>query len=116
MADTWITDMRHFLDESGGLPDLPGQALSLALFQGSIVAWMTSRSVQASERTNVYCRRRPRGRRCVGEIDAQFDGRRSVAWRCPVCGDRGTISGWQHTPWDRLHGCAERLVVGHDPA
>ncbi len=43
MADTWITDLRHFLDESGELPeDLPGPALKLALFQGSIVSWMTA--------------------------------------------------------------------------
>jgi hypothetical protein len=102
MADTWITDMRHYLDASGELPDLPGPALNLALFQGSIVAWVSSRSAQGAERTNVNCRRRPGGQRCPGEIHASMDGGGgAVDWVCPACGDGGVIRGWQDTRWDR---------------
>ncbi len=102
MADTWITDVRHFLDESGDLPALSGPALGLALFLGSIVAWMTRGTVGDAERTNVNCRRRPGGRRCIGEIAARFDSLdEAIAWQCPRCGDRGIISGWQGSPWDR---------------
>ena len=39
----WVVDMRHYLDEeTGDLPDgLPTPVLNLALFFGSIVAWVT---------------------------------------------------------------------------
>lgn len=30
MADTWITDMRHFLDDDGKLPKMSGPALDAA--------------------------------------------------------------------------------------
>ena len=38
----WVVDMRHYLDEeTGDLPDgLPTPVLNLALFFGSIVAWV----------------------------------------------------------------------------
>ena len=101
----WVTDLRHCLDASGALPDLPGPALSLALFQGSIVAWVTSHSADSSKRTNVTCRRRPKGRQCPGEIEAEIaDSDATVTWACPVCGDGGLISGWQSTRWDRRRG------------
>ena len=43
MGNTWIVDMRHYLDEeTGDLPEsLPTPVLNLALFFGSIVAWVT---------------------------------------------------------------------------
>jgi len=39
----WVVDMRHYLDEeTGDLPDaLPTRVLNLALFFGSIIAWVT---------------------------------------------------------------------------
>lgn len=105
MGDTWITDIRHYLDPSGHLPDMPGPALNLALFLGSIVEWMTIRAVAGVERTNVYCRRSPGRRRCPGEIAAAFEeGTDVILWRCPLCGDNGYIRGWRGTLWDRSGG------------
>jgi hypothetical protein len=102
MPNTWVTDMRHFLDESGVLARMPGPALNLATFQGAISAWVTSPAGRVSNRTNVTCRRRPSGRRCLGEIVAELvDGDQTVDWCCPVCGDNGVIRGWQDTQWDR---------------
>jgi hypothetical protein len=52
IGNTWVTDMRHYLDEAGPIGDMPGPALSLALFLGAIVAWVTSgrSAVDARER------------------------------------------------------------------
>ena len=38
----WVVDMRHYLDEdTGDLPEaIPERVLSLAVFFGSIVAWV----------------------------------------------------------------------------
>lgn len=111
-GDTWITDMRHFLDESGAMPEMPGPALSLALFLGAIVAWVTSGRMAADERTNVPCRRIPGRRRCRGVIEAALaaDGE-TVLWRCPVCGDNGKTRGWEETPWDRRGGGDATLTL-----
>ena len=102
MGNTWVTDMRHFLDESGGIGEMPNRAMNLVLYFGSIVAWMTSFKDHTMQPTNVTCRRSPRRRRCVGEICASFENDpRGIAWFCPLCDDNGFIYGWEGTIWDR---------------
>lgn len=103
MGDTWIADLRHYLEDGAIGSDMPRPALHIALYLGSIVAWMTSReSAGVVQQTNVPCRRSPGRRRCVTEIEANFeDHRATIRWRCPKCGDNGYIHGWQGTPWDR---------------
>jgi hypothetical protein len=100
---TWVTDMRHFLDAAGAIPEsIPGSALNLGLFLGAIVAWVTSVRSSKDSRTNVACRRNPRRRRCPGEIVATFDADGlAIMWHCPACGDNGITRGWEGTPWDR---------------
>lgn len=100
---TLVADLRHFLDEDGHLPDLHGSALNLALHLGAIVAWMTAVVAEEEvEVTNVVCRRRPRHRRCRGQILARFHHPdETIEWVCPACGDHGFIDGWVGTPWDR---------------
>ncbi len=96
--------MRHYLDEAGRLKEeIPEQPLSIALFAGSIIAWVTSGSLSSVPQvTNVYCRRRPGRRRCRGEIVAALDSVSSaIDWRCPACGDHGSIRGWEGSAWDR---------------
>lgn len=102
MGNTWITDMRHYLDEAGSLGDMPSRVVSLALYFGSIVAWMTSHSDDTVQPTNVICRRRPGRRPCMGELFASFrDDPFGIDWSCPFCGDNGFIYGWEETMWDR---------------
>ena len=101
MGNTWVTDMRHFLDDAGTVAALPGRALRLAVFLGSIVAWVTSDRAIADARTNVTCRRSPEHRRCPGEIIARLETDGAVVWHCPVCRDNGITRGWEGTPWDR---------------
>jgi len=102
MGNTWVTDMRHFLDQNGSLADMPNQALNLVLHFGSIVAWMTSHSKDVMQPTNVTWRRSPGRRRCVGEICASFQSDPfGITWFCPLCDDNGIIHGWEGTSWDR---------------
>lgn len=103
MGDTFVTDLRHFLDDDGVLPEeIPGPALTLALFFGSIVGWVTSHHLGWHELTNVPCRRSPARRRCLGTVHARLepDGE-TITWHCPICRDNGTIRGWEGTLWDR---------------
>jgi len=102
MGDTWVTDIRHYLDETGDFPELPTPALNIALHLASIIGWVTSRRVSDVERTNVFCRRSPNRERCPGEIQARFEENgQTIRWRCPLCGDNGYITGWEGSRWDR---------------
>jgi hypothetical protein len=97
-----IADMRHFLNEDGSLPDLPEPALKLALHLGAIVGWVSRSPSKDLRSTNVPCRRRPRRRRCPGEIQACLaPDTGTIDWTCPVCFDSGTIAGWEGTLWDK---------------
>lgn len=101
MADTWITDIRHYIGEDGGLADMPAQARNLALYFGSIVAAMTAPPSKSPKLLDVPCRRRPGRKPCLGEIVAAFEeGFEYIVWECPACGDRGRIQGWAGTQWD----------------
>jgi hypothetical protein len=102
----WVVDMRHYLDEeTGDLPDaIPERALSLAIFFGAIVAWVTDHLPDDDEHTNEPCRRSPGRRRCRGEISALLDRTSGyIEWQCPLCGDHGLIHGWEDTLWNRQH-------------
>jgi hypothetical protein len=112
----WVVDMRHYLDEeTDDLPDrLPTPALNLALFFGSIVAWVTDHLPHGDWHTNVPCRRSPGRRRCLGDIMAELDRTSGhIVWQCPVCGDNGLIHGWEHTLWNRQGGA--RAVSSEPP-
>ena len=102
MVKTWVTDLRHCIDEETGYfpEDLPGPALNRSLFFTSIVAWVTDHAPAGDPHTNVYCWRSPGRRRCCGEIIADLQAP-EIVWQCPACGENGMISGWEQTLWDR---------------
>lgn len=103
---TYVTNMRHYLDEDHNIAEsLPGPALSLALFLGSIVGWVSAHQQNPRPRTNVPCRRSPARQRCTGTVHACFgDDGSTISWECPICCDQGIIHGWEDTPWDRRRG------------
>lgn len=102
MGDTWVTDIRHFLDDDGDFPyDLPGPALKLARYITNIIESLTSHGHQTiSINTYVKCRRRPARKSCTGHIYASIQQDQSIRWYCNVCGNNGYITGWQGTIWD----------------
>jgi hypothetical protein len=84
------------------LPDLPEPALNLAFHLGAIVGWVSRSPSMDLQFTNVPCRQRPSRRRCLGEIQARIvPNTGTIEWTCPVCGDDGTITGWEGTLWDK---------------
>ena len=107
MGDTWISDIGHFLDEDGMIPfDLPGPASRLAHYFGSIVESVSSRQDHNEFHTGIKCRRRPGHKPCTGKIVAVIDDKNEFAiiWQCPICDDKGIISGWQGTIFDKSSG------------
>ena len=99
---TWVTDLSHFVDETGKLPtNLPGPARRLAQQLSAIVAAATSATRPGEATGRIKCRRRPGHRACVGVIDHRLWADERITWNCPSCGDNGVISNWQSTAWDR---------------
>ena len=71
MANTYVTDLRHFLDEeTEDLAEITGPALNLAMVLTSLVAWATDHEPEDTLPTNVWCWRRPGRKRCRGELVA----------------------------------------------
>lgn len=99
MGDTWVTDMDHFVDERGQIPPrLP----RIALYLGEIVAAASPLAPDVVHTIEVSCRRRPGHRRCVGRLLARHEpSTGTLLWQCSQCDDRGYISNWQGSPWDR---------------
>jgi hypothetical protein len=101
MGNTWVVDLRHYLDPSGALADIPSRARLLAEYFTSIVVDATT---NLDEEPSVRCRRRPGPHRCTGTVMSYpaADDLESIYWYCPVCNDNGLIRGWQNTLWDGL--------------
>jgi len=101
MADTWITDLTHYLNDNGGIITEPPQARRLGEFLAAIIVMSSYIEPECPEKYRVSCRRRPNRKPCfeqiVGYIDPETE---DIFWKCPKCGDRGLISNWQGTIWD----------------
>ena len=96
IGDAWVTDLTHFMDESGDLhAALAGPGRRLALHMTAIVAVATGGPI-----AGIRCRRRPDHRACAGTIAFRLWADQRITWGCPICGDNGVISNWQATRWD----------------
>lgn len=105
VANTYVTDLRHFLDDTADLADLPGPVLNLAMTLTSIVAWATDHKPEDVLPTNVWCWRRPGRKRCGGELIADLQpGSSELFWHCPLYGVNGVIRGWE-LPLGPAVGC-----------
>lgn len=102
MSQTYITDLTHYLDDTGEVPQgIPTEARQLASFLGLIVDAVTSRfpETESGIETGIRCR----GSGCQAMIIAALDRYEDpVHWHCIECGDNGTISNWQTTKWDNV--------------
>jgi hypothetical protein len=99
MGNTWIVDIRHYLNPVGAFADMPSRARLLAEYFASIVVDATT---NLDDELRVRCRRRPGRRRCTGIVMSYpaADDLDRIYWYCQVCNDSGFISGWQNTLWD----------------
>lgn len=101
MADTWIVNLRHYLQQDGSIVIESGPGRRLAEFFVAIVKETSGDIDEEGIFPKVRCRRKPMRKPCVGEIQSYIDPEDdAIVWRCPVCGDNGAISGWEGSFWD----------------
>lgn len=101
MGDTWITDMRHFLDILEPDADIPGPARRLAEYLGKIVEAATANPPMVLLNSEIRCQRRPGRKPCVGRLRLVYnENEGEIVWECSSCDERGIIRGFEGTPWD----------------
>ena len=118
-AMTVVTNIRHFLDENGDIPELPLEAKELLFFLGDIIEAASLAYDQPMTLVGEICRATIDGNKCEGEIEAWIDPENNnVIWECLECGADGTISEWVDTVWDRrnyirhqAHSCRVSLLA-----
>jgi hypothetical protein len=85
------------LEPNGTLAPMLGKEKRLAEYCTQIV----SEATNYDEPTTLRCRRRPGRKPCTGVLHISFDDQmKHDIWVCPICNDRGLISGWRDTFWD----------------
>ena len=101
MADTWVTDFRHFLTPDGSIGPKSGTGRSLAHHFAAIVAEITADIGEETYFPKVRCRRKPKRKPCRAEIESELNPETGeIVWWCPKCGDNGLIRNWEGTLWD----------------
>jgi hypothetical protein len=107
-ARTHVTDLSQFLNKRGRVASMPEAAVRLVDFFGRIVVHATA-PLTLEARDPVKCRRASGPRSCSADIEIRFDTESgAIAWRCPACGENGSITNWKDTPWDRRRDAARQ--------
>lgn len=98
MSNTYITDIKHYLDEKGEMAEMPAPARKLASFLVLLIDQTASVGSVDFNDTGIRCR----AKKCDGFILSRIteDGE-EIVWHCPVCGHNGVIRNWQKTKWDQ---------------
>ena len=89
----YITDLIHFLDNTGALGPKKGPALVFAQFQASVVAHASSAKGQGVPAPTCF-----KCKKFAVAATVAKDG--AVVWACPKCGVEGRISNWEASLWD----------------
>ncbi len=102
MNQTYISNLTHFLDENGNIPEfIPKKHRQFAYFLAMIVDSLTHSALDHTQPPPDPIRCHARG--CKGIIHSTLDlDDDSIVWECDQCGDYGRISGWQKTKWDNM--------------
>ena len=97
----YVIDVKHYLDEKGGIAPQKGPARKMADFVTSVVAHASDfdRSEEHPGPQCFKCRQRD-----MSVVSTCLDDDQYIRWHCPACGASGQISNWQETFWDLARG------------
>ena len=99
---TMITNIQHFLDENGEVPDMPLEAQELVSFLSDIIEAVSRKYDAPVAFADTKCRSMVNGKSCTGEIEVWvYSEDNRIGWECLECGEEGVISHWEGTPWDK---------------
>jgi hypothetical protein len=97
-SGTYVTDITHYLDETGELARMPGPALKLASFLTLLIEAATGAPSASEHDSGIRCR----AKACRGTIRTSLPpGQDEISWHCPTCGHNGVIRNWNNTKWNQ---------------
>ena len=98
MKQTYVTDITHYLDETGELAQMPGPARKLASFLVLLIDATSQVCPVEDHDTRIRCRTDA----CTGSIRTSLTSMdQEISWYCPDCGHNGVIRHWQGTKWNQ---------------
>ena len=98
MNQTYVTDITHYLDETGELAEMPAPARKLASFLVLLIDAASQVFPAGNFDTKIRCRTDA----CTSSIRTTLSSLdQGISWQCPDCGHNGVISNWQGTKWDQ---------------
>lgn len=101
MADTWVTDITHFLDENGEFKSESVQERRFGEYLAAIIVMASYPEPEYPPEFRVDCRNRPEHKPCHGELAGFVDPETDdIVWTCPACEENGIIKNWRGTIWD----------------
>jgi hypothetical protein len=104
VSATYVTDITHYLDETGELARMPGPALKLASFLTLLIEAATGAPSAGEHGSGIRCRTKA----CRGTIRTSVQqGHDEISWHCQVCGHNGVIRNWSNTKWNQLRRIEE---------
>ena len=95
-----VVDIRHWIDEdeNATAPQLKGKVK----FLKDVIAYETSMEAGTELFPSPRCRRKPKRKQCEGHLftlteddPLKPESEQIIWWQCPVCDDRGIVSGWK---------------------
>jgi hypothetical protein len=94
----YISNLQHFLDDSGNIPsEMPKEAKELANFLALVVDVTTKNNPQTLTTSDIRCFKKG----CHGLIKtAMMFKNAEIHWYCPDCENEGVISEWLKTRWN----------------
>jgi hypothetical protein len=94
-------DVSQFMNEWGGITEVPAPERPTAAFLRGIVRWVTRLEATVPMHTNVTCRHVSGPSSCGGQIAAHImPGAKKIRYICEECGEIERILEWDLTPWD----------------
>ena len=103
-SGTYVTDISHYLDETGELAPLPGPASKLASFLTLLIEAATGAPSAGDHGSGIRCRTKA----CRGTIRTSLQsGHDEISWHFQVCGHNGVIRNWNNTKWNQLRRIEE---------
>ena len=94
----YISNMQHFLDETGSIPkQMTKEGRELASFFALVIDTTTKNLPAKLTPTGIRCFKKG----CQGFIKTAIKhDNAEIRWYCPHCEEEGLISEWQKTKWD----------------
>jgi len=98
-AEVLVTDITHYLDETGELAQMPTPARNLAGFLTLLIEAATGAVPAGEHDSGIRCRATD----CRGTIRTFLPpSGEEISWHCPVCRHNGVIRNWHNTKWNQL--------------